>query len=109
MDKANLLIFRLHRNSSVRKQFEPFGVKENRQKIMSRQHPEATELIWAENFLQAIVCAPKGTSKEEIIAFARSHISGTSAGWVMSKNDKGELLIMQCPAFINREHWVFEC
>lgn len=76
---------------------------------MSNQNPEPTELIWAEGFLQAIVCAPKGTSKEKIIAFARSHISGTSAGWVMSENDKGEPLILQCPDFENREHWIFEC
>lgn len=76
---------------------------------MSRQNPEPQELIWAESFLRAIVCAPKGTPKEEIILFARSHIPGTSAGWVLSENDKEEPLIMQCPDFENREHWIFEC
>lgn len=76
---------------------------------MSNQNPEPTELIWAEGCLQAIVCAPKGTPKEEIIAFACRHVSGTSAGWIISKDDKGEPLIMQCPEFENREHWIFEC
>lgn len=56
-----------------------------------------------------MVCAPQGTSKDKVISFAQSHISGTSAGWVLSENDEGEPLIMQCPDFENREYWVFEC
>lgn len=76
---------------------------------MSRQNPNPSELIWAEFAFKAIVCAPKCTPKEEVIAFARSHISGTRAGWLLQENDEGEPLIMQCPDFDNREHWVFEC
>ena len=76
---------------------------------MSRQNPNPSELIWAEFTLKAIVCAPKGTPEEEVIAFARSHTSGTRAGWVLKYNNEGEPFIMKCPDFDNREHWVFEC
>lgn len=47
---------------------------------MSRQNPEGIEFMWSENLFHAIVCAPKGASKDEVIAFAKSHISGTSTG-----------------------------
>ena len=74
---------------------------------MSRQNPEGIEFMWSESLFHAIVCAPKGTSKDEVIAFAKSHISGTSTGWILRETDKGEPLIMQCPDFENREHWSF--
>lgn len=75
---------------------------------MSRQKPEKGELIWAETFLFAIVCAPKGTPKENVIAFASQHHPGTSAGWVLI-DEEGKQNPVQCPDFEDREHWQFNC
>lgn len=73
---------------------------------MSRVNPEKDELVWAESFLYAIVCAPKGTEKEKVEQFAGMQICRTSAGWVLVEEGTNPT---QCPDFEDREHWIFNC
>lgn len=77
---------------------------------MSRENPEPGEMIWVEDVFFAIVCAPKGKSREEVEEFASKHFSGTKAGWVLRTNDyDGEPSKLMCTHSEDREHWIFEC
>ncbi len=61
------------------------------------------EFHWAEQFLFAIMCVPKGTIREKVLEESRKHISGTVNGWILMSDEdvekEGLTQPAQCPDF----------
>lgn len=65
-------------------------------------------IIWlGEALVQAIVCADKTVTKDEIETYLKTRPSGTANGWQISDEEK--INPIQCADHEDRQHWILIC